>query len=76
MLCVVENPADVQAIEQAGAYRGFYFVTMGNLSPIDGIGPEELGMDALSTRAADGVSEVNDQPGKKIDERPDLPRRR
>ena len=58
LLCVVENPADVQAIEQAGAYRGFYFVTMGNLSPIDGIGPEELGMDALSTRAADGVSEV------------------
>jgi recombination protein RecR len=49
-LCVVEMPSDVQAIEQATAYRGLYFVLMGHLSPIDGIGPEALGMDLLSKR--------------------------
>lgn len=46
-LCVVESPADVLAIEQAGGFRGRYFVLHGRLSPIDGIGPDELGMDAL-----------------------------
>lgn len=47
LLCVVESPMDVHAIEQAGSYRGRYFVLMGHLSPIDGIGPEELGVDLL-----------------------------
>ncbi|BFM48532.1 recombination mediator RecR [Marinomonas sp. THO17] len=46
-LCIVETPADVVAIESAGAYRGRYFVLLGHLSPIDGIGPEELGLDRL-----------------------------
>ena len=46
-LCVVETPADVIAIEQSGAYSGNYFVLMGHLSPIDGIGPKELGLDLL-----------------------------
>lgn len=43
LLCVVESPADVVAIEQSGGYRGRYFVLMGHLSPLDGIGPEQLG---------------------------------
>ncbi len=47
LLCVVESPVDVFAIEQAGSYRGRYFVLMGHLSPIDGVGPEELGIDEL-----------------------------
>jgi recombination protein RecR len=46
----VESPADVLAIEQAGGYRGFYFVLHGRLSPIDGIGPEQLGLDRLQSR--------------------------
>jgi recombination protein RecR len=45
--CVVESPADVFAIEQAGTFRGIYFVLMGHLSPIDGIGPEQLGVGKL-----------------------------
>ncbi|MDZ7643818.1 MAG: recombination mediator RecR [Woeseiaceae bacterium] len=47
LLCVVESPADVMAIEDATGYRGLYFVLMGHLSPLDGIGPEELGAPAL-----------------------------
>jgi recombination protein RecR len=47
MLCVVESPADVVALEQAGGFRGLYFVLMGHLSPIDGIGPAEIGVDRL-----------------------------
>ena len=50
MLCVVESPADVLAIEQAGGYRGYYFVLHGRLSPIDGVGPEQLGLDRLQAR--------------------------
>ena len=46
-LCIVETPADLLAIEQSGAYRGAYFVLMGHLSPIDGIGPAELGLELL-----------------------------
>lgn len=46
-LCVVETPADVFAIEQTASYKGLYFVLMGHLSPIDGIGPEELGTEQL-----------------------------
>ncbi len=58
-LCVVETPADVEAIERAGVYQGQYFVLMGHLSPIDGIGPEELGLDGLAHRLAEGtVSEL------------------
>ena len=48
LLCVVETPADVVAVEQTGSYRGYYFVLMGRLSPLDGIGPEELGIDQLT----------------------------
>jgi len=50
LLCVVESPADVLAIEQTGSYRGRYFVLMGHLSPLDGIGPEDLGLDKLHAR--------------------------
>jgi recombination protein RecR len=46
-VCIVESPADVLAIEQSGEYRGRYFVLMGHLSPIDGIGPEEIGLNLL-----------------------------
>ena len=48
LLCVVESPVDVLAIEQATAYRGRYFVLLGRLSPLDGIGPAELGLDQLA----------------------------
>jgi recombination protein RecR len=51
-LCVVETPADLLAVEQSGAYRGQYFVLMGHLSPIDGIGPAELGLERLEQRLA------------------------
>ena len=47
LCCVVESPADVFAIEQSGSYRGLYFVLMGHLSPIDGIGPDQLGIGKL-----------------------------
>jgi len=49
LLCVVESPADVAAIEQSGSYRGCYFVLMGHLSPLDGIGPDELGFEQLES---------------------------
>jgi len=49
-LCVVETPADLFAIEQSGSYRGRYFVLLGHLSPIDGIGPEAIGVDQLMSR--------------------------
>ena len=59
LLCVVESPADVVAIEQTGSYRGRYFVLMGHLSPLDGVGPEELGAQQLDGRLARGdVREV------------------
>lgn len=58
VLCVVETPADVVAIEQAGGYQGKYFVLLGRLSPIDGIGPEEIGMDQLVNQLKTG--EVNE----------------
>jgi recombination protein RecR len=54
LLCAVENPADRLAIEQATGYRGLYFVLQGRLSPLDGIGPRELGLDLLARRMADG----------------------
>ncbi len=49
-ICVVESPADLFALEQAGSYRGQYFVLLGHLSPLDGIGPEELGIEQLIDR--------------------------
>jgi len=54
LLCVVETPVDVEALEQATDFRGRYFVLMGHLSPLDGIGPEQLGLDALNERFAAG----------------------
>lgn len=57
-LCVVESPSDVLAIEQSGGFRGYYFVLMGHLSPLDGIGPKELGLDQLMQRAQEGFEEV------------------
>jgi recombination protein RecR len=58
-VCVVESPADVMALEQSGGYRGVYFVLMGHLSPIDGIGPAEIGIDSLLERIrAQGVKEL------------------
>lgn len=56
-LCIVESPADVLALEQAGSYRGVYFVLMGHLSPIDGIGPEEIGIDRLLARVREIASD-------------------
>jgi recombination protein RecR len=53
-VCVVESPADVAAIEQSSTYRGQYFVLMGHLSPLDGIGPEEIALDRLAHRLAEG----------------------
>lgn len=49
-LCIIESPADILAIEQAGGFRGRYFVLHGHLSPIDGIGPDELGVEDLQKR--------------------------
>lgn len=53
-LCIVESPADVMAVEDATGFRGLYFVLMGHLSPLDGIGPEELGLSMLDERLAAG----------------------
>lgn len=59
LLCVVETPADVWVVEQSTGFRGLYFVLMGHLSPLDGIGPEELGLDRLEARLDGGeVREV------------------
>jgi recombination protein RecR len=55
LLCVVETPADQMMIEQTLTYRGLYFVLMGRLSPLDGIGPKDLHLDKLTGRATDGV---------------------
>ena len=54
LLCVIETPADVLAVEQATGFQGVYFVLMGHLSPLDGIGPAELGLETLEARLADG----------------------
>jgi len=56
-LCVVETPADQSALERTGAYPGLYFVLMGKLSPLDGVGPHEIGLKKLFDRALDGVVE-------------------
>ncbi|MEM7252440.1 MAG: recombination mediator RecR [Pseudomonadota bacterium] len=58
-ICVVEYPTDLTALEQHTDYRGVYFVLMGNLSPLDGVGPQELGLDRFSNRLDEGeVQEV------------------
>ena len=54
-LCVVETPADQSALERTGAYKGLYFVLMGKLSPLDGIGPKDIGLKKLFDRALDGT---------------------
>jgi recombination protein RecR len=54
-LCIVETPADQAAVERTAAYRGLYFVLMGKLSPLDGIGPKDIGLAKLFERATDGV---------------------
>lgn len=53
LICIVESPADVLAIESSGAYRGLYFVLLGRLSPLDGLGPDQLGLEFLEARLAD-----------------------
>ncbi len=55
LLCVVETPADQAALERSGSYRGLYFVLMGRISPLNGIGAEDIGTAQLLERAADGV---------------------
>jgi recombination protein RecR len=58
-ICVVETPADVLAIEESGGFKGIYFVLMGHLSPIDGIGPAEIGLDTFHQRVVDeGITEI------------------
>jgi recombination protein RecR len=55
LLCVVETPADQSMVEQTLAYQGLYFVLMGRLSPLDGVGPREIGLQRLLERAGDGI---------------------
>ena len=55
MLCVVEMPTDLMMMEQTQSYNGMYFVLMGRLSPLDGVGPKEINLDKLIKRAQDGV---------------------
>ena len=55
LLCVVETPGDLLMMEQTQTYRGLYFVLMGRLSPLDGIGPREIHLDRLERRVADGI---------------------
>ena len=56
-LCVVENPADQAAVERTASYRGLYFVLMGRISPLDGIGASQIGAQRLLDRATDGVTD-------------------
>jgi len=59
LLCVVESPADVETFESSTGYRGLYFVLMGHLSPLDGIGPADIGLDLLQQRLQSGeITEV------------------
>jgi len=55
LLCVVETPADLATVEQTQSFSGMYFVLMGRLSPLDGVGPRDVGLDRLLERATDGV---------------------
>ncbi|WP_298627478.1 recombination mediator RecR [uncultured Legionella sp.] len=59
LLCVVESPADVSAIEQSNAFQGTYFVLMGKISPLDGLGPDDIGLPKLKNMIIeDGIKEV------------------
>jgi recombination protein RecR len=58
LLCVVETPADLAMVEQTLSYSGMYFVLMGRLSPLDGVGPRDIGLDRLQARVAAEVQEV------------------
>ncbi|MCK4870811.1 MAG: recombination protein RecR [Gammaproteobacteria bacterium] len=58
LLCIVETPADVLALEQTNSYNGLYFVLMGHLSPLDGIGPKELGIEQLRARITIEIKEI------------------
>jgi recombination protein RecR len=55
LLCVVESPSDLLMMEQTQTYRGLYFVLMGKLSPLDGVGPKDIHLDRLLKRARDGL---------------------
>jgi len=57
LICIVESPADVQVIEQSADYKGLFFVLMGHLSPLDGIGPEDIGLELLAQRLDQGEIE-------------------
>ncbi len=57
LLCVVEMPVDLNRMEETQAYNGLYFVLMGRLSPLDGVGPKEIGLDRLLQRAQDGTTQ-------------------
>ena len=56
-LCVVETPADQAALERSGSFKGLYFVLMGRISPLQGVGPDQIGADEMLVRASDGVVE-------------------
>jgi recombination protein RecR len=55
LMCIVESPIDMMAVEQMGSFRGIYYVLMGHLSPLDGIGPEDLGLQQLATQLSEGI---------------------
>jgi len=55
LLCIVESPSDLVSLEQSGVYQGLYFVLMGRLSPLDGIGPEEIGVPRIETLLGEGA---------------------
>jgi recombination protein RecR len=55
LLCVVETPVDMNMMEQTQSYQGLYYVLMGKISPLDGVGPKDIGLDRLMARALDGV---------------------
>lgn len=57
-LCVVESPSDIPSVEQAASFNGTYYVLMGRLSPLDGVGPEDLAFEGLDRRVEEGVTEV------------------
>jgi recombination protein RecR len=67
-LCVVETPADLAAMERTQAYHGLYFVLMGKLSPLDGVGPHDIGLQSLFDRLAPQTAEGNRVPGGPVQE--------
>lgn len=69
LLCVVESPADQAAMERTGAYKGLYFVLMGKLSPLDGVGPREIGLQKLFDRI-DALASSLDSEASELDSNP------